>query len=233
MDALTKPAIIVQNVPVCIAKQKMLKITDNKFDPNGYWDKPIAKMLFIPTREDLALFDQNGYDLTTLEQHFAYGNCVTPKKHRDHISALKQDWFTQDLSNTGPVLNHSLLFERKAYTGEALSELKHWAKKLPLIHKVIAMRPKWGLDFSMDYVDDEGNAFEILHWEWDSFNYEEICAVKDKIEPVLLKINWDQAAQDLIKYKDNWHSLNFFDQSDWKCNFFGIPKEQFKMVIWR
>jgi hypothetical protein len=85
----------------------------------------------------------------------------------------------------------------------------------------------------MDYVDDEGNAFEILHWEWDSFNYEEICAVKDKIEPVLLKINWDQAAQDLIKYKDNWHSLNFFDQSDWKCNFFGIPKEQFKMVIWR
>ena len=95
------------------------------------------------------------------------------------------------------------------------------------------MRPKWGLDFSMDYVDREGNAFEILHWEWDSFDYEEICAVKERIEPLLLSIDWQQAAKDLIKYKDNWHRLDFFAQSDWKCDFFGIPKEQFKMVIWK
>ncbi len=208
-------------------------ITDNNFNSNGYWDKPPSKVIYIPLAEDLALFDQNGYDLTVLEQHFASANGYTPKAHRPHIRALKEDWFVQEPAVEGPVLNHSLLFERKAYAGEALELLKYWAKDLPLIHKIIAMRPKWGLDFSMDYVDREGNAFEILHWEWDCFDYEEICAVKERVEPVLSAINWQQAAQDLIKYKEQWHRLDFFEQSDWKCNFFGIPKEQFKMVIWK
>ena len=207
-------------------------LTENQFDPNGYWTNPVEKIVFIPTAEDVALFDQNGYDLTDLEKHYAYSNWSKPKKHREHRVALKQPGFKQEYTIEGAVLHHSYLFERKAYDGAALTELQHWAKALPLINKVIAMRPKWGLDFSMDYVDCKGNAFEILHWEWDSFNYEEICAVKEKIEPILMSINWNEAAQDLIKYKDNWHSLSFFEQSDWKCKYFGIPKEQFKMVIW-
>jgi len=208
-------------------------ITDNKFDPNGYWDKPVEKIVYLPTAEDIALFDQNGYDLTDLEKHYAYSNWTKPKKHREHRVALKQPWFTQEVTIEGPVLNHSLLFERKGYTGAALEELQYWAKTLPLIHKVIALRPKWGLDFSMDYVDCEGNAFEVLHWEWDSFDYDEIEAVRKEIEPVLLSIDWHQAAKDILKYKPQWHHLDFFAQSDWKCDFFGIPKERFKMVIWR
>ena len=209
-------------------------ITDSEFDSNGYWDKPVEKIVYLPTAEDLALFDQNGYDLTDLEKHYAYSNWTKPKKHREHRVALKQPWFTQELpAIEGAVLNHSLLFERKGYTGAALEELKFWAKELPLIHKLIAMRPKWGLDFSMDYVDRTGNAFEILHWEFDSFDYEEICAVKEFAEPKIQAIDWVDAAKNLIKYKDEWHSLDFFAQSDWKCNYFGIPKERFKMVIWK
>jgi hypothetical protein len=208
-------------------------ITDSRFDPNGYWDKPIAKLVFLPTAEDVTLFDQNGYDLTELEKHYASSNCAGTDSHRCHRTALKKPWFIQDpTAIEGPVLNHSLLFERKGYNGPALEQLKAWSKNLPLIHKLIAMRPKWGLDFSMDYVDRAGNAFEILHWEWDSFNCEEICAVKEAIEPKLLSIDWGSAAKDLIKYKDNWHHLDFFAQSDWKCNYFGISKERFKMVIW-
>jgi hypothetical protein len=210
----------------------MIQLTPNKLDPNGYWDKPIGKMLYIPIAEDLALFDQNGYDLTVLEQHFASTNDAITQQHRKHRTALKQEWFTQEPKVEGAVLNHSLLFERKAYAGAALEQLKFWAKTLPLIYKIIAMRPKWGLDFSMDYVDREGNAFEIIHWEYDGFSYEEICAVKDAIEPIIKAIDFEQAGRDLLKYKDKWHHLDFFAQSDWKCEFFGIPKERFKMVIW-
>ena len=207
-------------------------ITDNQFEADGYWTEPVAKLVYIPTAEDLALFDQNGYDLTELEKHFASSNCAGADSHRCHRTALKKPWFTQAYAIEGAVLNHSLLFERKGYAGAALAELKYWAKDLPLIHKLIAMRPKWGLDFSMDYVDRQGNAFEILHWEYDSFDYDEICAVKAAVEPKLLAIDWGSAAQDLIKYKDNWHHLDFFAQSDWKCEYFGISKERFKMVIW-
>ncbi len=230
------PAIIALNAPAIAAKQKTnmnVVITNNTFDPNGYWDKPVEKVLFIPTAEDVALFDQNGYDLTDLEKHYAYSNWSKPKKHREHRVALKQPWFTQEYTVEGAVLNHSLLFERKGYTGAALEELQHWAKALPLVNKVISLRPKWGLDFSMDWVDREGNAFEVLHWEWDSFNYEEVEAVKLAVEPVLLNIDWTDAGRRILANKDQWHHLDFFAQSDWKCSYFGIPKEQFKMVAWQ
>jgi hypothetical protein len=208
-------------------------ITDNQFDANGYWTNPVEKIVYLPTAEDVALFDQNGYDLTDLEKHYAYSNWSKPKKHREHRVALKQPWFTQEHTLEGAVLNHSLLFERKGYAGAALEELQHWARALPLINKVIAIRPKWGLDFSMDYVDRQGNAFEVLHWEWDSFNYDEIQAVKLEIEPVLKAIDWQYAAQNILAKKDSWHDLDFFAQSAWKCNYFGVPEERFKMVAWR
>ena len=211
----------------------MLTLTNNLLDPNGYWDQPIAKLVYLPTADDLALFDQNGYDLTPLEQHFAYGNYIKPKKHREHIRAVKQDWFTQEARLEGSVLNHSLLFERKAYSGAALAELKFWSKTMPLVNKLIALRPKWGLDFSMDYVDRAGNAFEVFHWEYDGFDYEEVQMRKLQVQAKISCIDWDDAAQEILKHKDQWHHLDFFEQSHWKCDYFNIPRERFKMVAWQ
>ena len=211
----------------------MVSLTSDQFNQIGYWSNPVAKVLYMPTYEDVALFDQNGYDLTQLERHYAYDNRTKLVNQREHRYAIKHAWFTQPVKIEGAVLNHSSLYERKGYTGDALEQLQRWAEELPLIHKIIAIRAKWGLDFSMDYVDRAGNSFEILHWEWDSFDYDEIALVKQAIEPVLSAIDWDDAGRDLIKYKHEWHHLDFFAQSDWKCNYFGIPKEQFKMVIWK
>jgi hypothetical protein len=210
----------------------MITLTQNLLSPDGYWTAPIAKLVYLPTAEDLDLFDQNGYDLTVLEQHYAYSNYSKPKRHREHIRAIKTDWFTQADKIEGAVLNHSLLFERKGYSGDALKELKMWAKDLPLIYKIIALRPKWGLDFSMDYVDRQGNAFEVLHWEYDGFNYDEVQVRKLQVQAKFATIDWDDAGEQILKHKDQWHHLEFFEQSDWKCNYFGIPKERFKMVAW-
>ncbi len=103
---------------------------------------------------------------------------------------------------------------------------------MPLCHKLIQLRPKWGLDFSIDWVDREGNAFEVLHWEYDGFDFVEVDAVRQKMEEKIKSINWQQAGRDILKHKDQWHHLDFFAQSDWKCNYFGIPQERFKMVAW-
>jgi hypothetical protein len=211
----------------------MLTLTNNLLDPNGYWTQPVAKLTYIPTSEDVALFDQNGYDLTEIEKHFASSNMAGADSHRCHRTAIKQPWFRQSHTIEGAHLNHSLLFERKGYTDSALEQLTRWAQELPLLHKIIAMRPKWGLDFSMDYVDRQGNAFEVLHWEWDSFDYDEIAAVKTSVEPVLASIDWNAAAQEILKRKDQWHHLDFFAQSAWKCDYFGITRERFKMVAWQ
>jgi hypothetical protein len=209
----------------------MIKVAQYKLNPQAHWYNPISQLL--PTREDLDLFDQNGYDLTVLEQKFALANDTEILNHRSHRTAIKMPWFVESTERIeGPHLNHSLLFERKGYAGEARQQLEAWAVELPLLHKILAMRPKWGLDFSIDYADRAGNSFEVLHWEYDGFSYEEIEDVRTKIEPKLSGIDWDDAAQSILANKSEWHHLDFFAQSDWKCNYFGIPKEKFKMVAW-
>lgn len=209
-----------------------LVLTSNSFDPDGYWYEPIAKLTYIPTPEDFDLFDQNGYDLTEIEKHFASSNLAGVDSHRSHRTALKQPWFTQPTTIEGAHLNHSLLFERKGYIGQALSQLKAWARDIPLAYKLVNIRPKWGLDFSMDYADSGGNVFEVLHWEWDSFTYEEIMRVKSEVEPILSAIDWQDASAKILAKKDLWHYLSFFEQSEWKCKYFGITNERFKMVLW-
>ncbi len=208
-----------------------LDLTNNQFTPSGYWNQPLDS-LNPPTARELALFDQNGYDLTDLEQCYAEVNLTPAKAHREHRRALKSPWFTQPERVEGAVLNHSLLFERKGYTGEALEQLERWAQTNPLVYKIIRMRPKWGLDFSMDYADRAGNVFEVLHWEYDGFDFDEVEVHKRQLELKLAAIDWDDAAASVLKLKDQWHHLDFFAQSDWKCNYFGIVKERFKMVIW-
>lgn len=56
----------------------MLTVTDNIFVRDGYWRNPIPSYLqdwqTVPGPEYVEIFDQNGYDLTTLECLYARAN---------------------------------------------------------------------------------------------------------------------------------------------------------------
>ena len=210
---------------------KDIILTDNTWDPDGHWTTPLPGY-FAPKIYHLELFDQNGYDLTELEKMYAKVNLTETQSHRSHRTAIKQPWFDQYDKLEGAILNHSLLFERKAYKDAALSQLKMWTKYFPRIWQLISLRPKWGLDFSMDYVDCYGNCFELLHWEYDGFDYDEMLKIKQNIESILKNIEWNDAAISILRRKSEWHHLDFFAQSEYKCKYFGIIRERFKMVAW-
>jgi hypothetical protein len=210
-----------------------LTISSNKLNSNPYWSNPISQEI-IPSIEQTELFDQNGYDLTPLERLYAEANGQEGRWHRPNHYALKRDWFIDEKNSvTGAHINHALLFERKGYAGAALAQLEGWARHNNLIYKIIKMRPKWGMDISVDYVDADGNVFELLHWEYDGFDYQEIADKKTNIEKILLTVDWNSAAAEMIRRKSEWHHLGFFEQSAWKTEFFGIEKERFKMVLWQ
>ena len=75
-----------------------------------------------------------------------------------------------------------MILERKGFSGEALLQLRDLALLNPLIYKIINIKPKFCIDFSLDYVDFDGNCMEILHYEYDGFNLNEIISAKEILE---------------------------------------------------
>ena len=210
----------------------MIKILNTQFYKNQTWTKPL-NWLRLPSNssEMVELFDQNGYRLTKLEQAYSAVNNQLFVIHRDEKS-IRKPWMSYEDKTTGPHLNHSFLFERKGYSGEALEQLKEFAKDNNLVHKLINYRGKWGVDFSMDYVDKKGNAMELLHFEYDSYNYNEVVEIKEIVEETVSKVDWDFLSQIVLERKHEWIDLDFFEQSKWKTDFFGLPAERFKINAW-
>lgn len=207
-----------------------LFITNNQLNSDGFISDPAGVVLSDIKTDWISIFDQNGYILTKLEQKY-YKELSEHRGPWEH--SLQMPWFTQHPKWQGAVLNHALLFQRKGFSGRALKELERLASFMPLVWKVAKIRPKWGIDFSIDWTDDAGNVFEILHFEWDDFSYESVQERKEKYETIFLNMDWDDVARQMLLKKDQWHHLDFFRQSAWKCDYLGIEHEQFKMVCWK
>ena len=208
----------------------MFTNTQNTFHSQGTWGTAIEQM-HCPNVEALQLFDQSGYDLCPLEQDYAKANIGEPEYMR-YRRAIAKPWILSK-SKTGAHINHSYLFERKGYHGYALEQLGHWAEGNHLIHKMTQLKPKWGIDISLDYVDDSRyNTMELFHYEWDSHNLEEVEKRKVFIENLLETVDWNNFAKEKIAKKDEWAHLDFVGQSEWTTKYLGIPKERFKLVPW-
>lgn len=211
--------------------------TQNQLNPNPYveYDTEYNSIFELISEWGMPveLFDQNGYDLTNAERAFYHSNNLNVTQHRNIThNALKYSWYEEAIeSRSGVHLNHCLLFERKGFAGDARKQLMAWARDYPLLHKLLHIRPKWGFDLSIDYAD-ENHSFEVFHYEYDGFDYNEIVEHQRRVEKIIDSYDWDYAAKGLIARKEEWHSLDFFGQSDWKCKYFGLPSERFKEVIW-
>ena len=201
-------------------------------------DKLRREAYFLDATEDIDtlrdprcvdLFDQNGYHLTKAEQAFLTRNGYEPIIRR-HEDCLRHDWIISDKRDKAHI-NHSDLFERKGFKDCALEQLNALAEYNPMLYKLTKMKPKWGIDISIDYISPDA-VFEVFHYEWDSFEYEAVMEKKLEIEQFVLNLDWDSVALDLWKKRDEWINLNFFEQTKWRTDFFGLSPEKFKNVIW-
>ena len=100
-----------------------------------------------------------------------------------------------------------------------------------MLFKLVKMKPKWGIDISIDYVSADA-VFEVFHYEWDSFNFCHVMEKKQEIEQFVVNQDWDDIAKTLWKKKDKWYNLDFFEQTQWRTDYFGLSPEKFKNVIW-
>ncbi len=206
-----------------------MKIANTRFSSNANYIFPAEDIETLEDPKSVSLFDQNGYHLTKAEQAFLIPNGYNPIERR-HEDVLRRDWLIWDKYEKAHI-NHSDLFERKGFQASALTQLKEVAKGNPMLYKLIHMKPKWGIDISIDYVSEEG-VFEVFHYEWDSFEYQPAVEKKEEIEEFTVKQDWDDIANVLWKKRDEWYYLDFFEQSKWRTDFFGLSPGKFKNVIW-
>ena len=204
-------------------------LTDNKLNSQGYFIDPTEYTNTLKHPNSVDLFDQNGYHLTAAEQAFLTFNGYEPVQRR-HEDCLRQDWLVWD-KREGAHINHSDIFERKGFRDVALEQVLSIAEENPMLYKIAKMKPKWGIDISIDYVSEDA-VFEVFHYEWDSFEYEPLLEKKLELEEFVLNLDWDDVAKRLWKIKDQWFNLDFFAQTQWKTDYFGLSPEKFKNVIW-
>lgn len=207
-----------------------MNIVDNKLRREAYFLDATEEIEILKDPNCVNLFDQNGYHLTKAEQVFLARNGFEPVVRR-HEDCLRYDWITSD-KRDGAHINHCDLFERKGFADQALEQLKVIAEEYnPMLYKLVKMKPKWGIDISIDYVS-ENAVFEVFHYEWDAFNYDQVIEKKQEIEEFVTSQDWDDVAIRLWNKKDEWINLNFFEQTKWRTNYFGLSPEKFKNVIW-
>lgn len=206
-----------------------MKLTENKFHTEGYFTSATTEVDVIADNKSVDLFDQNGYHLTQAEQSYIDFSDFNMIDRRIE-DCMRQDWFEWDKKH-GVHINHSDLFERKGFDGEALEQLEYYAEKNPMLYKLIRMKPKWGIDISIDYVSKD-RVFEVFHYEWDSFNLDLVQEKKKEIEQFVLSIDWKETAEELWFMRDKWLYLDFFEQTKWRTDYFGLSPEKFKNVVW-
>lgn len=199
-----------------------LRTKNNKFVKQPHIDTPVDMDELLST--SMKYFDKDGYELNKVEQLFHRAHGVDIDQHFLYHTANHIPWYIDiEESEYGPVLDHSMMMQRWAYTGDALAQIKEAAKRKPELNKLLSIKPKWGFDLSIDFVY-EGGAFELFHIEFDYHSYADAVYDMNYYEQVIDDIVWEDSVNEILRRKDEWEFLCSDDQADWKAKFFGFHR---------
>mgnify|MGYP000718656601 CR=1 FL=1 len=191
-----------------------------QFPKEPYITTPIDyhKLMTLPLKD----FDKDGYEIDTPIERLHYqSNHVDISNNIQFHYSTGQHWYIdEENSEQGLILDHTQLLSRWAYAGEAREQIKMAARQRPILNKLLVIKPKWGIDFSLDYVTQDW-CMEVFHIEKDAVSYDEALENKYRAEQIIDNTDWESAIQSILDKKHEWYHLCSDDQSDWKARYFG------------
>ena len=189
------------------------------FEFNPYLTKPIADQWIKNSR--LQNFDKDGYEIERVERFFYNLNNVSLNEEIQEHSSPSQEWYIDgNFSEEGLILDHCMILTRYAYAGEAREQLERISKRKPVVQKLLRIKPKWGIDFSLDYITNDV-VMEVFHIEQDFTDYDQAIEAKSKLEKIIDDTDWEDGVEELLERKQEWIDLCSDDHSDYKAKFFG------------
>ena len=168
---------------------------------------------------DFQYYDKDGFELNIAEQKF-YSAMNYPVNHPilNH-TCWQQPWFELETDQLGLILDHSMFLCRSNYSGDALEQIEKLKQTIPFADYLTRARNKWGFDFALDAVSTSGTTFEVIHVEYDNYDYEQFKNRMIHFEYIVRHTDWVDAAKRIWDARDSWQNLKGFDQNHWKAEY--------------
>ncbi len=152
----------------------MFTVLDYKLVQHPYISEPLPDESVFERLVAPEFFDRFGYELTYIESLYHQhnniaGHVLVPGSPTDAAACI-QDWMVQEEQHPHIFLDHCHLNTRYAYEGEALEQLKRLSKKYPRLVKVLNIKPKYMVDFCVDYITED-KVVELIHIEHDFHDF--------------------------------------------------------------
>lgn len=193
----------------------MLKRFDVGIKSNPVCSEPI----FNIDAADFKYYDKDGFELNQAEQkYYMMMHHPVEEKILNH-SCWQQTWFELEKTNQELVLDHSMVLHRCSYEGMAAYQLEKIKKDIPEAQWLLNTKQKWGYDFALDAVAPDGSMYEVVHIEYDSYDYDQFHNHMLLFEYTARHTDWHDAAKKILAHKDDWKNLTGFAQNDWKAKF--------------
>ena len=165
------------------------------------------------SKEDFQYYDKDGFELNQAEQKFyaamGYPIDYPCLNHR----CYQEPWFRLESEELGLILDHSLILHRCNYTGAASEQLQELKSTVPTAGYLLNTKSKWGFDFALDAVSEDGTVFEVLHIEFDSNDYEYFKTRLIMMEYTIRHTDWVDAARRVWAERLQWQYLKGFKQN--------------------
>ena len=167
---------------------------------------------------DFKYYDKDGFELNKAEQKFYQANGFPIIDCLNHL-CWQEPWFKLEGNNKKLILDHSMFLCRASYGERALEQLEKSKKAVPTADLIMRTRQKWGFDFCLDAIADDGTVYEVLHIEYDNYDF---LTFRDQMLLFDVKVrhtDWYDCAEQIWQKRDEWQHLSGFAQNDWKSWF--------------
>ena len=205
----------------------MFKRNKIKIIKDLYLDKPLQECKNV----ELDFFDREGYQLNGLEKEYHAVNEVSihtedrmaRRVSDDALNVVLQHWYTQIEDHPNIFIDHAHILHRFGFAGEAREQLINEAIENPKLYKMVHIKPKYGLDFGIDWIDN-GQVIEMFHIELDCREYDKFCDIVEKLQKFIESADWPKLAEKLLATKFHWQQLDEYEQAEYKAKLFGLDK---------